>query len=144
MKRDTAAILLVLLALSTLQLGMAHRGQYDEEAREQERLEKEARKAEKHGHSNPIKNIASGVKQSTVDSASGFVSDTANGTASDTPIIGTIEGARQGTGKVLDSTVKGAYKVATLGYGSEPTYEVEEPESGSGEPTKVRIKIPGT
>ena len=135
---------LILFFSFSLQLGMANRGQYDEEARAQERVENEARKAEKSARKNPLKNFASGVKQSTVDSTTGLISDTADATTADAPIISTIEGARKGTGKVLDSTVKGAYKVATLGYGGEPTYEVEEPETGSGEPTKVRIKIPGT
>jgi hypothetical protein len=130
-----------LLSLAILsQYGMASRGQYDEEARAQERAEKEARKTERK---NPVKNFAKGVKESTVDSTAGFVSETTEG-ASDSPVLGTIEGARKGTGKVLDSTVKGAYKVATLGYGDDPTYEVEEPESGTDEPTKIRIKIPGT
>ena len=143
--KKSSLLLCSLLSISLLfQFGMASRsGQYDEEARAQERMEKEARKAGK-AHKNPIKNFAGGVKESTVDSAAGFVSETADGTTSDTPVIGTIEGARKGTGKVLDSTVKGAYKVATLGYGSDPTYEVEEPEAGTDEPTKVRIKIPGT
>lgn len=139
-------LLCSLLSLAILfQFGMAgRRGQYDEEARAQERLEKEARKAERGSRKNPVKNFAGGVKQATYDSTTGLISDTAEATAEDTPVIGTIEGARKGTGKVLDSTVKGAYKVATLGYGGEPTYEVEEPESGTDETTKIRIKIPGT
>jgi hypothetical protein len=123
---------------------MANRGQYDEEARAQERIEKETRKAEKTARKNPVKNFAGGVKQSTYDSATGLIADTAEGTAEDAPVVGTLEGARKGTAKVLDNTVKGVGKVATLGYGDVEHYEVEEPEVGSGEPTKIRIKIPGT
>lgn len=126
-----------------LQFGMASKGQYDEEAREQERLEKAAHKEAKRS-GNPITRIAGGVKQATVDSTAGFVSETAEGTTNDTPVVGTLEGARKGTEKVLDNTVKGAYKVATLGYGDDPSYSVEEPEAGTDEPTKIKIKIPGT
>ncbi len=132
-----------LVILSSLNLGMARRGQYDEEAREIERLEKEQRKAEKRARKNPVVEIASGVKQSTVDSTTGLISETAESTADD-PLTGTLEGARKGTGKVLDNAVKGVSKVATLGYGQVEHYEVEEPEAGSEEPTKIRIKIPGT
>ncbi len=145
MNRKYLALILLVTLSSSLQLGMARRGQYDEEAREQERQEKEQQKADKSAQKhNPIKNFAQGIKETTVDSTAGLISQTAESTTEEPPVIGTIEGARKGSGKVLDSTVKGAYKVATLGYGGTPTYEVKEPESESGEPTKVRIKIPGT
>ena len=141
------SILTVFLVTSALFLhtGMSRRGEYDEEAREQERLEKAQRKAEKTGgHTNPFKNIAGGVKQATVDSAAGFVSDTTEGTKENAPVVGTLEGARQGSEKVLDNTVKGVSKIATLGYGEVKNYEIEEPETGKDEPTKIKIKIPGT
>ena len=139
------AVIFVLSSLA-LQTGMSRRGEYDEEARAQERMEKEQRKAEKRGESrgNPLKNMAGGVKQATVDSAAGFVSDTTEGTKEDAAVVGTLEGARKGTEKVLDNTVKGVSKVATLGYGEVKNYEVQEPEKGSDEPTKIKIKIPGT
>ena len=137
------AVALILSSLA-LQTGMSRRGEYDEEAREQERLEKAERKAEKQGHTNPFKNMASGVKQATVDSASGFVSDTTQGTKEDAAVIGTLEGARKGSEKVLDNAIKGVSKVATLGYGEIKNYEIEEPETGKDEPTKIKIKIPGT
>ena len=137
------ALLLVLSSLF-LQTGMSRRGEYDEEARAQERIEKEQRRAEKHGHTNPFKNMAGGVKQATVDSAAGFVSDTTEGTKENAAVVGTLEGARQGSEKILDNTVKGVSKVATLGYGEVKSYEIQEPESGKDEPTKIKIKIPGT
>ena len=139
-------IVLALILMTTLQFGMGSReGQYDEEARAVERQEKLNRKeAKETGHKNPVKGIAGGVKQATVDSATGLIGETTQGTAEDAPVIGTVEGARLGSQKVLDNTVKGVAKVATLGYGNVESYEVEEPESGTDEPTKIRIKIPGT
>ena len=140
-------LLAALLVLSSLflQTGMSRRGEYDEEAREQERLEKEQRKAQQPSeHINPLKRIFGGVKQATVDSAADLVSDTTQGTREDTAVVGTLEGAREGSGKVLDNTVKGVSKVATLGYGEVKNYEIQEPEKGKDEPTKIKIKIPGT
>lgn len=142
MKKNTVFFFLVLLAAS-FQLGMAHRGQYDEEAREQERLEKQAQK-EGRERGNPIKEFAGGIKQTTVDSTTGFIQETTESSDTGDPVTGALEGARQGTGRVLDNTVKGAVKVATLGYGHVDHYEVEEPEAGSGETTKIKFKIPGT
>ena len=49
--------------------------------------------------------------------------------------------ARRGTQSLLDNTVKGAVKVATLGYGEVESYEVQEPEKGSGDPTKIKLKF---
>lgn len=137
-------VLVLLTVLSLLQLGMGRReGQYDEEARELERQERQLRKAEKKERVNPLKNIAGGVKQATYDSAEDFVSDTAGGVKEDAG-LGTLEGARTGSGKILDNTVQGAFKVATLGYGDSANYEVKEPEKGSDDTTKIRFKIPGT
>ena len=138
------ALMLVLSSALALQTGMSRRGEYDEEARAQERLEKEQRKAEPHEHVNPIKRFFGGVKQATVDSTTGLISDTTEGTKDNAAVVGTLEGARQGSEKVLDNTVKGASKVATLGYGEVRNYEIQEPEKGKDEPTKIRIKIPGT
>lgn len=136
-------LLVLLTVFSLMQLGMGNReGQYDEEAREIERREKAIQKSEKK-RVNPLKNMAGGVKQATVDSTADFVSETADGAKEDGG-LGTFEGAREGSGKVLDNTVQGAYKVATLGYGDEAHYEVKEPEKGSDETTKIKFKIPGT
>lgn len=131
------------LTLSLLQLGMAHReGQYDEEAREAERQEKLQEKAEHKERGNPIKNFFGGVKQATYDSASGLVSESGQGVR-ESPVEGTVEGVNR-TEKALDNTVRGASKVATLGYGEVTKYEIREPEKGSDDTTKIKIKIPGT
>ncbi len=140
--KKTFSILLLTIFAASLQLGMAHRGQYDEEAREEERLQKQAEKEARHDKK-PLREFAGGLKQATVDSTAGLIEETTESTTED-PITGTLEGARRGTGKVLDNTVKGAVKVATLGYGNVEHYEVEEPEAGSEEPTKIKFKIPGT
>ncbi|MBI2167128.1 MAG: hypothetical protein HYU34_02655 [Candidatus Omnitrophica bacterium] len=60
------------------------------------------------------------------------------------PLTRAVEGVNEGTEKLLDRTVKGAYRVATLGQSKLESYEIEEPEKGSGEPTKIKISIPGT
>ena len=136
--------ILCLAALSCLAMARNNGPQYDMEAREQERLAKQEKKS---GHKSPAdaaKNIAGGVKQATVDTAAGFVSETAEGTREEAPVVGTLEGARKGTQKVLDSAVKGVGKVATLGYGDVEHYEVEEPEANTDQTTKIKIKIPGT
>jgi hypothetical protein len=124
-----------ILTLSLLQLGMGRReGQYDEEAREAERQERLLRKAEKKERGNPLRNMAGGVKQATYDSTTDLVSESTEG----------VEGVNRGTGKVLDNTVKGVSKVASLGFSEVENYEVSEPEKGSDEPTKIKFKIPGT
>ena len=127
--------------LSIFQLAMASRGQYDEEAREAERQAKLERKSS--GSRNPFKQFAGGVKQATVDNTTDMISETADGTR-DASVNSTVEGVNRGSQKVLDNTVKGAVKVATLGYGEVDHYEVVEPAKDSEETTKIRIKIPGT
>lgn len=141
MSKFSPILLLLVVVLAGLQTGMARRGQYDEEARETERIAKEEEKANPTPKKHPVKNFATGVKEATVDSASGLISETAEGTKDDGPVLGTLEGARKGTGKVLDSTVKGAVKVVTLGYADTTKYEVQEPEKGKDEPTKIKFKF---
>ena len=123
-----------------LNLGMSRRGQYDEEARQQEKLQKqtnqESQPAEK---SHPARNFASGIKEMTVDNAKDALSDTAEGTISKNPVTGTIEGVRQGTNKVIDNTIKGVKKVASLGYAKDDSYEVQEAEKGSGDAAKIKL-----
>lgn len=143
MKIKTFA-LLALVSLCALNLGMARNAQYDEEARaaerEAKRMEKEAKKSK-----NPLKNIASGVKQATVDSTAGLISDTAHGgSGSDPVVIDNIQGAREGSGRAVDNAVKGVYKVATLGFDEAETVTVENPEKNTDETTKFKIAIPGT
>ncbi len=137
-------ILFLILTISAFQYGMANRGQYDEEAREQERLEKAAGKAAKKSGVSPAKRFAGGIKEATLDSTVAVLSETSESTQEEGLLVGPLEGARRSSGKILDSTVKGAVKVATLGYGEVENYEIVEPEKNSGEPTKIKIKIPGT
>ncbi len=136
-KPNPILFLILLLSFALSQVGMARKGQYDEEAREAERVAKTQNSSSR----NPVKNVASGIKEATVDSAASLVNETAEGASSGSPIVGTLEGARKGTGKVLDRTVKGAVKVATLGYADTSHYEVQEPESGKDEPTKFKFKF---
>lgn len=140
MKKTALSAILCTLVAASLSLGMGSHGQYDEEARAIERQEKQAKKMSAESSAHPIKNVATGVKQATYDSAKGLVKETAEGTKEETPVIGTIEGVRQGAGKALDSSIKGVAKVATLGM-AEDEYKVEEPEHGSGEPTKVKFNF---
>ena len=135
--------ILLVVSVSFFQFGMARQGQYDEEARQAEREAKQGHK-EIRQKQNPAKQFAAGVKEATVDSTTGLLSETAEETKEAPAIVGTLEGARKGSEKLLDGTVKGAVKVATFGYGDVDHYEVIEPEEGSGEPTKIKIKIPGT
>jgi len=147
-KKNSFVMVSLLAALACANLAMGRNpGQYDEEARAEERREKEMRKLEKQYNQregNMATRMGSGVKQATVDSAAGLVGETAEATRDEAPIVGTLEGARRGTESVLDNTVKGVAKVATLGYGSVDSYEVEEPEKGSDDTTKIKIRIPGT
>lgn len=136
-------LILFIVLLSLSQLGMARNGQYDEEARQQEKALKEQRKKQKKLSDGP-KNMIGGVKQATVGSAAGFIADAADETKSSPPLVGTLEGTRKGTEAILDNTVKGVSKVATLGYGEVENYEVVEPEDNSEDTTKITIKIPGT
>jgi hypothetical protein len=131
-----AAVLLIALALIHPAMG-SRDAQYDEEARELERQEKALRKQE-HKKKNPVRNFAGGVKQATVDNTTGIIDETQEG-AQDGPVTGTLEGTRRASGRVLDNTVRGAVKVATLGYGEVDTYEVVEPEKGTDEPTKIKF-----
>lgn len=139
MKSSSIIILAVIVGASALSMGMSRRGQYDEEARLAEKEEKSRR-----NFSNPATGIAEGVKSATVDSAGGFISETADSTREGSPVIGTLEGARKGTEAILDGTVKGAVKVVTLGQADVDSYQVTEPEANTEETTKITFKIPGT
>ncbi len=141
MKIQSAFIVLLVFATIPLHLGMGRHGQYDEEARETERREKSFRKQEVHERKNPVTRFAQGVKQSTVDSATGVLGQTVESTREDAPVIGTVEGVRKGSEKLLDNTVRGAVKVATLGMGEVSNYEVIEPEHGKDDTTKIRLKF---
>ena len=132
-------VILVLISAAA-HLGMARSGQYDEEARQEEHIQKQIDKQsqvpeERHA----AKNFATGVKQMTVDNAKDALSDTAGGTISKNPVAGTLEGARVGGDKVIDNTIKGVKKVVSFGYAKDDSYEVQEAEKGSGEAAKIKL-----
>ena len=139
MKKGYLVILILLAA--TAQLGMARKpDQYDEEARQQEKIqkqmEKETQAPEKR---NAAKNFATGIKEITVDNARDALSDTAGGAISKRPVAGTLEGARQGGDKVIDNTIKGVKKVVSLGYAKNDNYEIEQPKEKSGDAAKIKL-----
>lgn len=91
-----------------------------------------------------VKGIAKGVKQVVYEGPKDLVTETAEEAPKKPPVLNVIEGVNRGTQKLVDHTIKGAYRVATLGTSELESYEVQEPEKGSGEPTKFKISIPGT
>lgn len=94
--------------------------------------------------SSPIKGIAGGVKQVAYEGPKDFAKETLAETPKKPSLVNVVEGVNRGTEKLIDHTIKGAYKVATLGMSELESYEVQEPEKGSGEPTKFKISLPGT
>ena len=91
-----------------------------------------------------IKGIAQGVKRVAYEGPKDFVEETAEEAPEKPPIVNMVEGVNKGTEKLVDHTIKGAYRVATLGKSELKSYEVEEPEKGSDKPTRFKISIPGT
>jgi len=87
--------------------------------------------------------MASGVKQVAYEGPKEFAKETV-GVPKKPTITNVVESVNRGTEKLLDRTIKGAYKVATLGMSDLDSYKVEEPEKGSDETTKFKISIPGT
>ncbi|MFZ5802253.1 MAG: hypothetical protein ACOY3K_03960 [Candidatus Omnitrophota bacterium] len=130
-------IVLILAALSVLHLAMARHGVYDEEAREAEKLGKAA--AQSSSRNNPAKGIASGIRE-TVSSPKDVLTETADGTANETPVVGTLEGARVGSSKAVEQAAKGVMKVATLGYGDTDNMKIEEPQADSDDVGKFKIR----
>ena len=106
--------------------------------------EKSAAKREGSSDESAVRGFAGGVKQVAYDGPKDFVKETAGEVPKKPPLVSVVEGVNRGTQKLLDHTVKGAYRVATLGTSELESYEVEEPEKGSGEPTKIKISLPGT
>lgn len=138
MKPNFIPVLVLVSAIAGF--GMARSGQYDEEAREQEKLQKqmtaETATPEK---SHPMKNFATGVKEVTYDNVRDTLSDTAKGTAHEKPVVGTLDGTQQAGEKVVDNTIKGVKKVASLGYAKDDSYEITQAEKGSGEAAKIKL-----
>lgn len=139
MKTKSALLISILSITAIANLGMGRNPEdYDEEAIQAERSQKEA----KEGRENSMAStFVGGIKQATVDNTADVISETADGTRNDAPVVGTLEGARKSTEKVLDNTVKGAAKIATLGYVENPRYEVEDPEKGTDDTTKIKFKF---
>lgn len=133
-------VLFILLAV-VLNFGMARRDdQYDVEARQEEKFQKQMKNEtavpEKRA---PMKNFATGIKQVTVDNAKDALSNTTEGTMREKPVVGTLDGAEKGSEKVIDNTIKGVKKVVSFGYAKDDSYEIEQPKEGSGDPAKVKL-----
>ena len=132
-------LVLVLLATAT-QFGMARSGQYDEDARQQEKIQKQMDQSTQTPEKrHPAKNFASGVKEMTVDNVKDTLSNTAGSTMREKPVVGTLDGTQQAGEKVVDNTIKGVKKVASLGYAKDDSYEIEQAEKGSGDPAKIKL-----
>ena len=91
-----------------------------------------------------VQGMAGGVKKVVYEGPKDFTKETAKEAVKKPSIDNVVEGVNKGTEKLLDHTVKGAYKVATFGKGNLKSYEIEEPRKGSDDTTKIKIKIPGT
>ncbi len=130
----------LVLVIAAANFGMARSGQYDEEARKEEKIQKQmAQENQTPEKRHPAKNFATGVKEMTVDNAKDALGDTAHGTASEKPVIGTLDGVQKGGAKVIDNTIKGVKKVVSLGYAKDDSYEVQEAEKGSGNAAKIKL-----
>lgn len=138
MKKEYFVVLVLLTTV--LQLGMARSGQYDEEAREQDKIQKQMDKENQTPEkSHPAKNFATGVKEMTVDNVKDTLGDTAHGTMSEKPVVGTLDGTQQAGEKIVDNTIKGVKKVVSLGYAKNDNYEIEQAEKGSGDAAKIKL-----
>lgn len=138
-QKQNFAVLLMVLA-TFLNLGMARSGQYDEDARQQEKIQKQLDKdnqipEERH----PAKNFAKGIKEVTYDNVRDTLSNTAGSTMREKPVVGTLDGTQQAGEKVIDNTIKGVKKVASLGYAKDDSYEIAQPEKGSGDAAKIKL-----
>ncbi len=139
MRNDLKVFLII--GLCVLTMGMGRRGQYDEEARDLEKMQKDYKQSETSA-TRPVQDMASGVKQATYDSTKALLSETAQGTSENPPVVGTVKGVTDGAGKVLENTSKGIAKVATFGRADTSTFRVEEPEHGKeNDTTKVKFNF---
>jgi len=137
MNKKLCYLMILCFSFSLIHLGMSRNAVYDEEARQAQKLEK---KASEKGYT-PARTMASGVKNAAIDSPKELLSETADATKSRPPVVGTLEGARVGGSKAVESAAKGVFKVATLGYADTDTMRVEQPEAESGEVTKFKINL---
>ncbi len=139
--KNRSLILLIIIGLSLPTLGMSRRGQYDEDQRNLEKMEKDMKKSG-YSATKPVEDVASGVKQATYNSTKELLTSTAEGTAENPPVVGTVKGVMDGSGKVLEQTSKGIAKVATFGQADTSTFRVEDPEHGDkDDTTKVKFNF---
>ncbi|MBU9888415.1 MAG: hypothetical protein KTQ49_00920 [Candidatus Omnitrophica bacterium] len=123
-----------------LNLGARSSDQYDQEARLEEEAQKQLEQQTPYeAPHHPVKNFAAGIKEITVDNAKDALSDTAEGTAHEKPLVGTLDGAQRGGAKVVDNTIKGVKKVVSLGYAKDDSYSIEEPVDRSGDAAKIKL-----
>ena len=140
MDKNLKFTVFLMVVAASLNLGARSSDQYDQEARAQEKAQKQMEEeAQAPEQRHPVKNFASGVKEMTVDSAKDALSDTADGTAHEKPVVGTLDGAQKGGAKVIDNTIKGVKKVVSLGYSKDDSYTVEEPAEHSGDAAKIKL-----
>jgi len=137
MKKRSAVLLLVLAIF--VNFGMARQGQYDEDAREQERLQRQMAQEAGQTSTRPVRNIASGIKEITYDNVRDVTKDTAKATAHEAPVVGTLDGSQKASEKVVDNTIRGVKKVASLGLARDDSYSIEEAEKGSGDAAKIKL-----
>ena len=138
-QKNNITVFLIILAIS-LNLGMARSGQYDEAAREQEKVQKQMDKeTQAPDKRHPAKNFATGIKEVTYDNVKDTLSDTGGSTMHEKPVVGTLDGTQQAGEKVVDNTIKGVKKVASLGYAKDDSYEITQPEKGSGDAAKIKL-----
>jgi hypothetical protein len=139
MKKEHLVILVLLVA--ALQFGMARRSdQYDEDARQQEKVQKQmAKETAVPEDRHPVKNFATGIKEMTIDNTKDTLEDTTKGTVSEKPIVGTLDGVQKSSEKVVDNTIKGIKKVVSLGYAKDDSYEIDPPKKGSGDAAKIKL-----
>ena len=138
MKSKFFIVLVLIAAVSSF--GMARSGQYDEEARQQEKVQAALDQGTvTPDRVHPAKNFATGVKEVTYDNVKDTLGDTAEGTISQRPVVGTLDGSQQAGEKVVDNTIKGVKKIASLGYAKDDSYEIQQAEKGSGDAAKIKL-----
>lgn len=137
MKTTQQTLTLLLILAASTHLGMARHGEYDEEARAEERIEKEMNKDEERH--NPVKAVAEGVKTAAVDAPAELVTETRDATNMKSPVTGTLEGARVGSANAVKTAAKGVFEVATLGYADTDKMKVQQPKKDSEDVTKFSV-----
>ncbi|OGX11173.1 MAG: hypothetical protein A2351_02885 [Omnitrophica bacterium RIFOXYB12_FULL_50_7] len=137
---ENKILVTLVIVIAAANFGMARSGQYDEDARQQEKIQKQMEKeTETPEKRHPAKNFATGIKEVTYDNVKDTLSDTTGSTMREKPVVGTLDGAQQAGSKVVDNTIKGVKKVASLGYAKDDSYEIEQPEEKSGEAAKIKL-----